>query len=194
LSKNDSFQIASFAQQRSINEQQLKAITKQANTAEAQFNLQSLQSADLYERNKAIFVPDTATITKVSLTISTISFRIMNVGNLWAHVDSSYVAVYNSKYLYFVAHTTITSTDLGQFGNYKTGGIPVFSPYLSLDDTYYCLLVYYYDSADRKEKSVPKFFRYTYNSKKEFVLLPVDALNINLFSNEILKQSKYKRF
>ncbi len=88
LAKNDQFQIESFIQQKRINEQQLKAITKQASTAEAQFNLQNLQNVDIYERNKAVFFPDSVLINKVRLANYLVSFRIINQGNYPAHIDS----------------------------------------------------------------------------------------------------------
>ena len=125
-----------------INQQQLRAITKQANTAEAQYNLQSLQNADLYERNKALFMPDSVIIRDLRTTASAVSFRIVNTGNLPAHVDSTYIVVCNHRTLYFNDRLNLTNNDLIPSGSYITGGIELFRSYIYLEDTHYLLLIY----------------------------------------------------
>ncbi|AYL98939.1 hypothetical protein [Mucilaginibacter celer] len=189
IHRNDSFQIVSFAQQALINKQQLKAISKQAETAEAQFNLQERQSADIYERNKAIFTIDSVIINRSRATTPLVSFRIRNTGNLWAHADSIRISVFNPSFLYFNTQLNNTNADLSpNMLEIKTGGLPVYKDYIDLNDTFYCIIIYHYDTANKIEKGIPAFFRYSFDSKNRFTLLPAPAEMINSFSIEMNKR------
>ncbi|QHS55715.1 hypothetical protein GWR56_09275 [Mucilaginibacter sp. 14171R-50] len=191
LAQNDAFQRESFNTQKAINEQQLKAITKQASTAEAQFNMQKLQNADLYERNKALFFVDTVKTRPKNSVTTFVSFRIKNSGNTWAHIDSIYIAAYNPTYLYFNSRLSNSNVDMQpQITEVNTNALEVFGRYVGLDDTYYCVIIYYYDTADKREKPIPNFFRYASDGNKHFVTLPLFPDIINSFYTEILKHNK----